>query len=62
MAIEILSDGAVVRTITHVLTASLCDKLDGTLTFDFTALSGSNVAFPPDWKSARFPASTFPTS
>ena len=38
MAIEILSDGAVVRTITHVLTASLCDKLDGTLTFDFTAL------------------------
>lgn len=35
MAIEILSDGAVVRTITHVLTASLCDKLDGTLTFDF---------------------------
>ena len=38
MAIEILKDGAVVRTITHVLTASLCDKLDGTLTFDFTAL------------------------
>lgn len=38
MAIEILSDGAVVRTITHVLTASLYDKLDGTLTFDFTAL------------------------
>lgn len=38
MAIEILNDGAVVRTITHVLTASLCDKLDGTLTFDFTAL------------------------
>lgn len=38
MAIEILSDGAVVRTITYVLTASLCDKLDGTLTFDFTAL------------------------
>lgn len=38
MAIEILSDGAVVRTISHVLTASLCDKLDGTLTFDFTAL------------------------
>ena len=38
MAIEILSNGAVVRTITHVFTASLCDKLDGTLTFDFTAL------------------------
>ena len=27
-----------IRTIPHVLTASLCDKLDGTLTFDFTVL------------------------
>ena len=38
MAIEIFQNGAVVRSIPHVLTASLCDKLDGTLTFDFTAL------------------------
>ncbi len=27
-----------IRTIPYVLTASLCDKLDGTLTFDFTVL------------------------
>lgn len=38
MAIEILDKGVVVRTIPHVLTASICDKLDGTLTFDFTVL------------------------
>ena len=38
MPIEILEKGAVIRTIPHVLTASLCDKLDGTLTFDFTVL------------------------
>ena len=38
MPIEILKNGAVIRSIPHVLTASLCDKLDGTLTFDFTAL------------------------
>ena len=47
MAIEILSDGAVVRTITHVLTASLCDKLDGTLTFDFTALQKGEQSILP---------------
>lgn len=37
MAIEILDGNTLVRSIPHVLTASLCDKLDGTLTFDFTA-------------------------
>ena len=47
MAIEILKDGAVVRTITHVLTASLCDKLDGTLTFDFTALQKGEQSILP---------------
>ena len=47
MAIEILSDGAVVRTITHVLTASLCDKLDGTLTFDFTVLQKGETPILP---------------
>ena len=47
MAIEILSDGAVVRTITHVLTASLCDKLDGTLTFDLPPCKRENNPSSP---------------
>lgn len=47
MAIEILDKGAVVRTIPHVLTASICDKLDGTLTFDFTVLQGNQHPILP---------------
>ena len=35
--IEILKNDHVIRAISHVLTASICDRLDGTLTFDFTA-------------------------
>ena len=38
MPIEIFQNGTVIRSIPHLLTTSLCDKLDGTLTFDFTAL------------------------
>lgn len=38
MAIEILENGNLIRSIPHVLTASICDKLNGTLTFDFTVL------------------------
>lgn len=47
MAIEILKDGQVIRTISHVLTASVCDKLDGTLTFDFTVLQENCVPILP---------------
>lgn len=47
MAIEILKDGQVIRTISHVLTASVCDKLDGTLTFDFTVLQENCVTILP---------------
>lgn len=37
MAIEIYSGaGTLLQTIPRVLTASKCEKLDGTLTFDFT--------------------------
>lgn len=47
MAIEILKDGQVIRTISHVLTASVCDKLDGTLTFDFTVLQENRTPVLP---------------
>lgn len=47
MAIEILKDGQVIRTIPCVLTASVCDKLDGTLTFDFTVLQENCVTILP---------------
>lgn len=36
-----------IRTIPHVLTASLCDKLDGTLTFDFTVLQKGETPILP---------------
>ena len=40
MAIEIYSSaGTLLQTIPRVLTASITDKLDGTLTFDFTGLT-----------------------
>ena len=38
MAIEIFDNEGKLRSISRVLTASVCDKLDGTLTFDFTVL------------------------
>lgn len=47
MAIEILKDGQVIRTISNVLTASVCDKLDGTLTFDFTVLQENRTPVLP---------------
>ena len=47
MPIEILEKGAVIRTIPYVLTASLCDKLDGTLTFDFTVLQKGETPILP---------------
>lgn len=47
MAIEILKDGQIIRTISHVLTASVCDKLDGTLTFDFTVLQENRTPVLP---------------
>ena len=47
MAIEILKVGQVIRTISHVLTASVCDKLDGTLTFDFTVLQENRTPVLP---------------
>lgn len=47
MAIEILKDNKAVRTISHVLTASIRDKLDGTLTFDFTALQEKQTPILP---------------
>lgn len=47
MAIEVLKDGQVIRTISHVLTASVCDKLDGTLTFDFTVLQENRTPVLP---------------
>lgn len=47
MTIEILKDGQVIRTISHVLTASVCDKLDGTLTFDFTVLQENRTPVLP---------------
>ena len=47
MAIEILKDSQVIRTISYVLTASVCDKLDGTLTFDFTVLQENCVTILP---------------
>lgn len=47
MAIEILKDGQIIRTISHVLTASVCDKLDGTLTFDFTVLQENRTTVLP---------------
>ena len=46
--IEILKNDHVIRTISHVLTASICDKLDGTLTFDFTVLQENCVPILPD--------------
>lgn len=36
-----------IRTIPYVLTASLCDKLDGTLTFDFTVLQKGETPILP---------------
>ena len=45
--IEILKNDHVIRTISHVLTASICDKLDGTLTFDFTVLQENCVPLLP---------------
>ena len=47
MPIEILEKGVVIRTIPYVLTASLCDKLDGTLTLDFTVLQKGEVPILP---------------
>lgn len=47
MAIEILKGGQIIRTISHVLAASVCDKLDGTLTFDFTVLQENCVTILP---------------
>lgn len=47
MAIEILKDGQIIRTISNVLTASVCDKLDGTLTFDFTVLQENRTPVLP---------------
>ncbi len=47
LSIEILEKGAVIRTIPYVLTASLCDKLDGTLTFDFTVLQKGETPILP---------------
>lgn len=45
--IEILKNDRVIRSISHVLTASICDKLDGTLTFDFTVLQENCVPLLP---------------
>ena len=45
--IEILKNDHVIRSISHVLTASICDKLDGTLTFDFTVLQENCVPLLP---------------
>lgn len=45
--IEILKNDHVIRAISHVLTASICDKLDGTLTFDFTVLQENCVPLLP---------------
>lgn len=45
--IEILKNDRVIRSISHVLTASICDKLDGTLTFDFTVLQENYVPLLP---------------
>ena len=45
--IEILKNDQVIRSISHVLTASICDKLDGTLTFDFTVLQENCVPILP---------------
>jgi len=47
MAIEIYNNGELVQTIPRVLSASLCDKLDGTLTFDFTALTKNTQPILP---------------
>lgn len=47
MAVEILEDGAIVRSIPYVLTASVCDKLDGTLTFEFTTLQENQTPIVP---------------
>lgn len=47
MAINILQDGGTIRTISSVLTASLCDKLDGTLIFDFTVLQENQRPISP---------------
>lgn len=45
--IEILKNDRVIRSISHVLTASICDKLDGTLIFDFTVLQENCVPILP---------------
>ena len=45
--IKILKNDQVIRSISHVLTASICDKLDGTLTFDFTVLQENCVPILP---------------
>jgi peptidoglycan hydrolase CwlO-like protein len=48
MAIEIYSGaGTLLQTIPRVLTASKCEKLDGTLTFDFTVLQKGAQAILP---------------
>jgi len=47
MAIEIYNNGTLVQTIPCVLSASLCEKLDGTLTFDFTALTKNTQPILP---------------
>ena len=47
MPIEIYSGETLVTTLPGVLTASICEKLDGTLTFDFTALQKGAVPILP---------------
>lgn len=47
MAIEVFNSGTLIESIPKVLTASICEKLDGTLTFDFTALQrGASPVLP----------------
>ena len=47
MPVEIYSGETLATTLPGVLTASICEKLDGTLTFDFTALQKGAVPISP---------------